>query len=45
MIQEAFRSAFPEKNIIIPEDAGLAIVKGAVLFGHIPAPIAPKLTR
>jgi molecular chaperone DnaK (HSP70) len=31
MIQEALKSSFPEKNIIIPEDAGLAIVKGAPL--------------
>lgn len=45
MIQEALKSSFPEKNIIIPEDAGLAIVKGAVLFGHNPATIVSRKAK
>lgn len=33
MMYDAIRKAFPEKIVIVPED-GLAILKGAVLFGH-----------
>lgn len=25
---------FPDKRVIVPVDAGLAVLKGAVLFGH-----------
>lgn len=28
------RNAFPTKRIIVPEDAGLAMIKGAVMLGH-----------
>jgi hypothetical protein len=45
MIQEAVKSNFPEKNIIIPVDAGLAIVKGAVLFGHFPPRIVTRIAK
>jgi hypothetical protein len=31
---------FPNKRIIIPEEAGLSVLKGAVLFGHKPDYIA-----
>lgn len=34
MMYEAIRNAFPEKIVIVPEDNGLAILKGAVLLGH-----------
>jgi len=36
MIQEAVKEAFPGKRIIIPEDVGMSVLKGAVLFGHRP---------
>ena len=36
LIQEAVNKAFPDKQIIIPKDAGLSVLKGAVLFGHRP---------
>jgi molecular chaperone DnaK (HSP70) len=42
MIQEALKSSFSEKNVIVPEDAVMAIVKGAVLFGHNPATIVSR---
>jgi hypothetical protein len=45
MIQEALKSSFPQKNVIVPEDAGLAIVKGAVLFGHNPATIVSRKAK
>jgi len=36
MIQEAVHKAFPDNQIIIPMDAALSVLKGAVLFGHRP---------
>jgi hypothetical protein len=36
LIQDAVQAAFPGKRIIIPEDAGMSVLKGAVLFGHRP---------
>lgn len=34
MMSDAVMNAFPAKRVIVPEDAGLAVLKGAVLFGH-----------
>lgn len=34
IVQEAIRKAFPECQVVVPYEAGLAILKGAVLFGH-----------
>jgi hypothetical protein len=45
MIQEALKSRFPAKNVFVPKDAGLAIVKGAVLFGHNPATIVSRKAK
>ena len=36
MIQDEVQKAFPENQIIIPEDAALSVLIGAVLFGHRP---------
>ena len=36
MIQEAVYKAFPDNQIIIPFNADLSVLKGAVLFGHRP---------
>ena len=36
LIQEAVKKAFPDSQIIIPDYAGLSVLKGAVLFGHRP---------
>jgi hypothetical protein len=36
LIQEAVQKAFRGKRIIIPEDAGMSVLKGAILFGHRP---------
>lgn len=47
IMQDAIKNAFPDKNVIVPEDAGLAVLKGAVLFGHqsgaVPESIPPGL--
>jgi molecular chaperone DnaK (HSP70) len=34
MIQDAVYKAFPDNQIIIPDEADLSVLKGAVLFGH-----------
>ncbi|KAK3099987.1 hypothetical protein FSP39_013033 [Pinctada imbricata] len=36
LVQVAIRNRFPEKRIFIPEDSGLAVLKGAVYVGHVP---------
>jgi hypothetical protein len=36
LIREAINNAFCDKTIIMPEEAGLSVLKGAVLFGHRP---------
>ena len=36
MMQEAVYKAFPNNQIIIPEEPGFSVLKGAVLFGHRP---------
>lgn len=36
VFQVAMEEAFPDKNVIVPQEAKLAILKGAVLFGHQP---------
>ncbi|CAG2199385.1 unnamed protein product [Mytilus edulis] len=45
MIQHAIQKEFPDIRIIIPEDAGLSVLKGAVLFGHKPDYISSRVTR
>ena len=45
MIQEAIKNNFKDKHIIIPEDAGLVVVKGAVLFGHNPMTIVSRKSK
>ncbi|XP_076112303.1 heat shock 70 kDa protein 12A-like [Mytilus galloprovincialis] len=45
LIQEIIRQNFPDINIISPEDPVLAVLKGAVLFGHKPDFITSRFTR
>jgi hypothetical protein len=45
MLQEHVKSAFPHKTVIIPEDAGFAVLKGAVQFGFNPKVINPRIIR
>jgi molecular chaperone DnaK (HSP70) len=42
ILQKAVKDNFPDKKVIIPEDAGLAVVKGAVYFGHVPQAISRR---
>jgi len=34
MLCDAVQKAFPDKRVIMPSEAGLAVLKGAVIFGH-----------
>lgn len=34
IVQDAIRKAFPECCVLVPLQAGVAVLKGAVLFGH-----------
>ena len=45
ILQDAFQKRFKDKRIIIPEEAGLAVLKGAVMFGHNPLTIVSRVAR
>lgn len=45
VLQEAIRDAFQHKKVIIPQDAGLAVLKGAVLYGHQPNSITGRISK
>lgn len=45
MLQTAIREAFKNKKVIIPKEAGLAVLKGAVLCGHEPQKISGRICR
>lgn len=45
VLQEGIRDAFQHKKVIIPQDAGLAVLKGAVLYGHQPNSITGRISK
>lgn len=45
LLQEKFNAEFKGKHIIIPQDCGLAVMKGAVLYGFNPQSIAARVLR
>ncbi|XP_062621074.1 heat shock 70 kDa protein 12B-like [Saccostrea cucullata] len=45
MVQHAIKENFPDKRLIIPQEAGLAVLKGAVLFGHRPKTIKSRVIK
>jgi hypothetical protein len=45
IIQDEIQSSFPNHRVIVPEDAELAVLKGAVLFGHKPDYIVARIAR
>ncbi|CAG2202370.1 unnamed protein product [Mytilus edulis] len=45
LMQDAVRNAFPDQRIINPNEAGLSVLKGAVLFGHKPDYIQSRVMR
>ncbi|XP_052218754.1 heat shock 70 kDa protein 12A-like [Dreissena polymorpha] len=42
-VQQRFRQELPEKQLIVPGEAGLAVLKGAVMFGHKPDIISSRV--
>lgn len=45
MLQSAIRDAFKNKKVIIPREADLAVLKGAVICGHEPEKISGRICR
>lgn len=45
LLQEAIQNKFDGLKIIVPEDAGLVVLKGAVIFGHSPTSIAERVCK
>ncbi|KAL3879605.1 hypothetical protein ACJMK2_031893 [Sinanodonta woodiana] len=45
MLQHAIRTSFPNVRIIIPYEAGLVILKGAVVFGHSPSSVSHRVCK
>ena len=45
MLQDAVRNNFPGVRIVVPEGAGLAVLKGAVIFGHNPSAIIARVAK
>jgi len=44
LVQHDIEKAFPNKRIIIPKDPTVAVLKGAVLFGHRPDVVTTRVT-
>jgi len=45
IMQSAINAAFSTKKVIIPDEAGLAVLKGAVLYGHQPQTISVRVSN
>ncbi|XP_061163955.1 heat shock 70 kDa protein 12A-like [Saccostrea echinata] len=45
IVQETLRQQFPHIKIITPGDAGLTVLKGAVIFGHKPLSIRSRISH
>ena len=45
LVTDAVKKRFSKMLIIIPPDAGLAVLRGAVLFGHQPEKISKRVLR
>ena len=45
MLRAAIKSEFPQIRLIIPAEAGLAVLKGAVLYGHKPESVISRVSK
>lgn len=45
LVQTAIRKRLTKKKIIVPNEAGMAVLNGAVLFGHTPKAISCRVAR
>lgn len=44
-VQERFKEDFPNQHIIVPSEADLAVLKGAVRFGHMPNIVSSRVSK
>jgi hypothetical protein len=44
ILQQKVRNAFPKKTVVNPPEANLAVLKGAVIFGHSPKSVSQRLS-
>lgn len=44
-LQEKVKDAFPDHEIMIPDEAWLSVVKGAVLYGHFPKGMRSRIAK
>lgn len=45
MLQHAIKTQFPDRKVIIPKDASLSVVRGAVLFGYNSSVITERICK
>lgn len=45
IVQDKIKETFPKKTVITPKDPTLAVLKGAVLFGHQPDVVTTRITQ
>lgn len=45
MLREAIKAEFTQYNVIVPAEAGLAVLKGAVLYGHKPESVISRVSK
>lgn len=45
MLQDAIMRSLPNSKVIIPDEAGLCVLKGAVIFGHRPVAITSRISK
>lgn len=44
-LQDVIKKTLPDKRIVVPQDPGLAVLKGAVIYGHDPSVITERRCR
>ena len=45
IVQSSLREKFSDKTLIFPPDAGIVVLKGAVLYGHTPLLVKSRVTQ
>ncbi|XP_045176606.1 heat shock 70 kDa protein 12A-like [Mercenaria mercenaria] len=45
IVQDTLRTEFSDKRIITPNESGLVVLKGAVLFGHNPKVVKSRVSK
>jgi hypothetical protein len=43
IMQSLVRKAFLDRSIIVPQEAGLVVLKGAVIYGHCPRIVSCRI--